>query len=471
MRNQPSDQASPTNTAPHALLQPTRTRYWVIVFAVTLAIIQYIDRVCISQAAPFISRDLQLDEAQMGWVFSAFTLAYALFEIPAGYLGDRIGPRKVLIRIVLWWSFFTAATGWMWSWVSLAVTRFLFGAGEAGAFPNLTKAFHRWLPLSERTRAQGIMWTSARLGGAFTPMLVYLCLQHVTWRTAFQLFGLLGVVWAVVFFWWYRDNPRAHPQVNAAEAALLPAEPESGERFHAPWKLLFTSRTVWCLCGQYFACSYCFYFFITWFPTYLLKAQGFDVKQSALLAGTPLFVGAFGSLLAGWISPILSRRFASVANVRRGMGAAGAVGGAAMLILATWLTNPYLAVAGHSAGGLLQRHPVAGRLDRLHGRGGQVRSDTLRHHEHDGQRRRLRLAHRLRLPRQEHRPMAPGVLCHSRRLSPRRGLLAGHGPGDSPRIAAQTPQARLVIWPRPDAQQRHTGHSRHTHRMHALYTP
>ena len=344
MRNSPADQLSPTLAAPPASLPPTRTRYWVIVFAVTLAIIQYIDRVCISQAAPFISRDLHLDEAQMGWVFSAFTLAYALFEIPAGYLGDRIGPRKVLIRIVLWWSFFTAATGWMWSWASLAVTRFLFGAGEAGAFPNLTKAFHHWLPPGERTRAQGIMWTSARLGGAFTPLLVFGCLQLITWRTAFQLFGLIGVVWAIVFFWWYRDNPRAHPQVNSAEAALLPAEADNAGNFRAPWKELFTSRTVWCLCGQYFACSYSFYFFITWFPTYLLKARGFDVKQSALLAGTPLFVGAFGSLLAGWISPILSRRLASVAQVRRGLGAAGAVGGAAMLVLATWLTNPYLAV-------------------------------------------------------------------------------------------------------------------------------
>src|SRR5438876_8616192 len=157
---------------------PTRARYWVIVFAITLAIIQYIDRVCISQAAPLISSDLGLSPRQMGLVFSAFTLAYALFEIPCGYLGDRIGPRKVLLRIVLWWSFFTAATGWMRNWASLMATRFLFGAGEAGAFPNLTKAFNRWLPLEERTRAQGIMWMSARLGGAFTPLLVYACLQQ-----------------------------------------------------------------------------------------------------------------------------------------------------------------------------------------------------------------------------------------------------------------------------------------------------
>jgi len=323
----------------------THARYWVVVFAVTLAVIQYIDRVCISQAAPLISRDLNLDERQMGWVFSAFTLAYALFEIPAGYLGDRIGPRKVLLRIVLWWSFFTAATGWMRSWWSLVVTRFLFGAGEAGCFPNLTKAFNRWLPPRERPRAQGIMWMSARLGGAFTPLLVFACLQFVSWRTAFLLFGLLGVVWAVIFFWWYRDDPRTHPGVNAAEAALLPIEGSAQERFKAPWRLLFTSRTVWCLCGQYFACSYCFYFFITWFPTYLLKQHGFDMKGSALFAGTPLMVGAFGSLFAGWISPHLARWLGDVGRARRSIGAAGCLGAVAFLIAAAQLAQPYLAVA------------------------------------------------------------------------------------------------------------------------------
>ncbi|HVM49826.1 MAG TPA: MFS transporter [Candidatus Acidoferrum sp.] len=325
--------------------QPTRARYWVIVFAVTLAIIQYVDKVCLSQAAPFVQRDLGLNKEQMGWVFGAFTLAYALFEIPAGYLGDRFGPRKVLLRIVIWWSFFTAALGRMWSWGSLIVVQFLFGAGEAGAFPNLTKAFNRWLPPAERSRAQGIMWMSARLGGAFTPLLVYVCLEHVTWRTAFLLFGLPGVAWAVLFYAWYRDDPRTHPQVNAAEAALLPVEAEAAEHFRAPWKALFTSRTVWCLCGQYFACSYSFWFFITWFPTYLLKARGFDLKQSALLAGTPLFVGAFGSVLAGWLSPVLGRRVGSIANVRRGVGAVGALGGAALLVVATCVTQPYLAVA------------------------------------------------------------------------------------------------------------------------------
>ena len=336
---------TPPKAALPSALRPTHARHWVIVFAVTLAIIQYIDRVCISQAAPFISRDLALDKSQMGWVFSAFTLAYALFEIPAGYLGDRIGPRKVLLRIVMWWSFFTVATGWAWSWVSLLVTRFLFGAGEAGAFPNLTKAFHRWLPLHERSRAQGIMWMSARLGGAFTPALVFLCLNYVTWRKAFLLFGLLGIAWAILFFRWYRDDPRAMKQVNAAEAALLPVETSAGDRFRAPWKLLFTSRTAWCLYGQYFACSYSFYFFITWFPTYLLEARHFELGKGSVLAGLPLFLGAGGSLIAGWVLSALGRRPGGTAWSRRALGAIGSIGAACLLLTPTWLGNPSLAVA------------------------------------------------------------------------------------------------------------------------------
>jgi MFS family permease len=325
---------------------PTRARYWVIVFAVTLAVIQYIDRVCISQAAPLIAQDLGLSAKQMGWVFGAFTLSYALFEIPCGYLGDRIGPRRVLLRIVLWWSFFTAATGWVWNWLMLVLTRFLFGAGEAGCFPNLTKAFNRWLPSHERTRAQGIMWMSARWGGALTPVLVFLCLQVMHWRTSFLAFGALGVVWAVIFFVWYRDDPRERRGVNAAEAALLPAASESpAGHLHVPWGKLCRSKTVWYLCAQYFAASYSWYFFITWFPTYLLKERGLDMKQSALLAGAPLLLGGFGSLFAGWLSPHLSRWLGDVRPVRRGLGCGGYVCAAALLVLSTRLSDPYLAVA------------------------------------------------------------------------------------------------------------------------------
>jgi MFS family permease len=196
----------------------------VVVFAIALSVITYIDRVCISQAAPAMQEDLGLTVEQMGWAFSAFFWAYALFEIPSGWLGDRIGVRKVLMRIVVWWSFFTAATGWVFNLPSLLITRAMFGAGEAGCYPNLTKAFTTWLPQAECVRAQGLMWLSSRWGGAFTPLLVAMILQHVSWRHTFGLFGLLGVIWAIFFYIWYRDNPRDRKEINEAELAILPRQ-------------------------------------------------------------------------------------------------------------------------------------------------------------------------------------------------------------------------------------------------------
>src|SRR5216117_3619659 len=197
-RDDPSPPLAPFPQAP-----PSRTRYWVIVFAITLAVITYIDRVCISKAAPLIQKDFGLSKEQMGLAFAAFAWAYALFEIPGGWLGDRIGPRKVLMRVVIMWSVFTAATGYVWNLASLVVARFFFGMGEAGCFPNLTKAFMIWLPDKERTRAQALLWLSARWGGAFTPLLVIGVMSWLSWRNTFLLFGLLGVIWAFFFRRWF----------------------------------------------------------------------------------------------------------------------------------------------------------------------------------------------------------------------------------------------------------------------------
>src|SRR5688572_12552398 len=187
-------------------LRPTRTRFGVVWFVATVAALTYIDRVCISKAEPFVTKEFGLDSKQMGWVFAAFGAGYALFEVPGGWLGDRIGARKVLTRIVLWWSFFTAATGWAWNFSSLLVTRFLFGAGEAGCFPNVARALKTWLPQSERVRAQSIVWLSARWGGAFTPFLIAFLLDVMSWRSVLYVFGGLGLVWSFLFYRWYRDN-------------------------------------------------------------------------------------------------------------------------------------------------------------------------------------------------------------------------------------------------------------------------
>lgn len=323
---------------------PTRARYTTTLFAMTLAIVMYIDRVAISQAAPAMTADLGLTKIQLGWALSAFAWAYAVFEIPAGWLGDRIGPRRVITRIVLWWSFFTAATGWAWNATSLIVTRALFGAGEAGCFPNLTRVLTIWLPVGERERAQGFLWFAARMSGAFTPILVAIVLDYVTWRRAFELFGLVGVVWAVIFYRWYRDDPRTHPGVNAAEAALLPTAARTAVGANVPWRRLVTSASVWLLCIQYGCLAYGWWFYVTWLPTYLREARGTSVKFGAILAGLPLLLGGLGCLLSGWMLPRIARAIGSVAVARRLVAMVGFAGASASIFVFTGIADPVTAM-------------------------------------------------------------------------------------------------------------------------------
>ncbi len=346
----------------------TRTRYMVVVFAIVLAVIQYIDRVAISQAKDGITKDMGFTDVQMGAIFAAFGLSYALFEIPTGWLGDKIGARKVLVRVVLWWSFFTAATGWAWSYGSMWVMRFLFGAGEAGCFPNLTKAFSTWLPKDERTRAQSLMWMGARWGGAFTPLLVVTVMAFVSWRTAFQIFAALGVVWAIVFWRWFRDNPKDHKGVNAAELELLKENAQNVEGHgNVPWRKLVTRPSMWLLWGQYFCLSYGWYFFVTWLPDYLntngrpilsnaflswlatqmegiVRADLIQPVLKAVLAGVPLFFGGFGSLVAGVIASRLIARGSRVVTVRRSFGFIGFAGASGLLMLSFYIKDPLLAM-------------------------------------------------------------------------------------------------------------------------------
>ena len=289
---------------------PTRARYWVVVFAVSLAIIQFIDRVCISQAAPHLSADLGLSKQQMGWVFSAFTLAYALFEIPTGYWGDRRGPRGVLIRVVSWWSCFTVATGFAWNAVSLLVVRFLFGAGEAGCFPILTRMLSMWLPARERVSAQGLLWACARWGGAFTPPLVLAAIGLIGWRFSFVAFAGLGLVWCVIFWFWYKDNPRQHTSVNDAERELLESSRvlmthHAGQK---KWLSLLLTPEVLILCLQYFCVSFTWYFYITWLPTYLREGRGLTAAHAAGLSVLPLLFGGFGAVITGLAPVHLPRR-------------------------------------------------------------------------------------------------------------------------------------------------------------------
>jgi ACS family glucarate transporter-like MFS transporter len=314
-------------------MRPTRTRYRAAGFLLALAAVTYLDRVCISVLAPYISRDLGLTTIQMSFVFSSFAIAYAGFELVTAWWGERIGTRRVLTRVVGWWSVFTIVTAMAWSYSSLLVIRFLFGAGEAGAWPNAALAFSRWIPVRERGRAQGLFFAAAHLSGGLTPFLVAALLPHMSWRAIFTICGAVGIVWASRWYQWYRDEPRDHPGVNAAEAELIEADrlvaTHKGSDRDA-WRMLAKSPSVWFLCLAYFSNSYGSYFVMTWLPTYLAEQRGFQKEWLSFFSGLPLLLSVFGDISGGAVTDFLTRRFGLRVG-RSGVAFAGyAVAGAAM---------------------------------------------------------------------------------------------------------------------------------------------
>jgi sugar phosphate permease len=223
--------------------------------------------------------------------------------------------------------------------------QFLFGAGEAGAFPNLAKAFSNWLPTRERSRAVGIMWLASRWGGAVTPSLVVLVISLVGWRWAFAVFAVPGFIWAILFYRWFRDHPRDHPAVNAAELALVEQNrPRVAPHGATPWSEILRSRTVWLLFVQYFCFGYGWYFYITWLPTYVKEVRGMELQKGALLAGIPLFFGGFACLLSGWLAGRLARAGLAVPRIRRGLAYIGFGGAAVMLLLSSQIADPVRAM-------------------------------------------------------------------------------------------------------------------------------
>jgi len=287
----------------------TTARYRVTAFAISLAALAYVQRVAISQAAGNIQADLDLDKAELGLVFGAFGLAYALFEIPSGLMGDRFGVRLTLTRIVVAWSAFTALTGAAWNFTSLWLSRFLFGAGEAGCFPNITRMLSAWLPLKSRLRAQALMWACTRWAGAITPPLVLALIQWQGWRWGFVLLALLGFVWAAIFFRWFRDDPATHPAVNAEELHLLQdARAITTREGATEWYRALLATPVLILVIQYFCFSFVWYFYVTWLPSYLKEARHLTDAQAAGFAMLPLLFGGFGSLVSGFAAARISPR-------------------------------------------------------------------------------------------------------------------------------------------------------------------
>src|SRR3989442_11004708 len=285
-----------------------RARGRVLTFAFLLAVVTYLDRICISAAAPFMMEDLPLTVLEMSAVFSAFTLAYSIFEIPSGWLGDTRGPRRVLTRIVLWWSGFTMLTGAAQGFTSLVSIRFLFGAGEAGAFPNIARSFSRWFPRRERGTANGVLFLGSRLGGMLSAPIALLLIRRWGWRASFVAFGTLGVAWAAAWYVWYRDRPSDHPDVGAEELAWIEQDGRAAAQLTAtPWRALLASRNLYAICAMYFAFGYGLYFYFTWLPTYLIRELGFSLLGGGFFAALPFLLAGVANVVGGWTTDRLSR--------------------------------------------------------------------------------------------------------------------------------------------------------------------
>jgi MFS family permease len=325
--------------------------------------------------APVIRQELGFSPMAMGWVFSAFVWGYALFHIPSGWLGDTVGPRRVLTGIVLLWSMFTAATAAAWNLASMLAIRFLFGAAEAGAAPNVTRAFSRWIPPGERARAQGFFLSGMSAGGALAPPLVAALLVLWGWRVAFVVLGGLGAIWAVAWYTWFTDNPADHRSVNQAELNAIATGAPAGRTEAIPLRRLLGSSNLLAILLMYFTYGYTGYIYITWFPSYLVEGRGLSVGMMGILAALPTGLGMFAKPFGGWWSDwaaakhglTLGRRLVGIVGF--GMAALAVIPG--ILVSNAYLSALLLAVAD---GGAALAHGVcfAVCLDIGAGRAGTV---------------------------------------------------------------------------------------------------
>jgi sugar phosphate permease len=320
-----------------------------VVLALTVAayMITYMDRVNISSTVPVIQKELGFSMITVGWILSSFRWGYALFQIPGGWLGDRIGPRRALALIVTWWSVFTSATALAWSATSMAVFRFLFGMGEAGAFPIATRSLSRWMLPAERGFAQGVTHAGSRLGAALTPRIVVLLMIAYGWRVPFLVFGVLGLIWAAAWYWYYRDTPAEHSSVNAAERSLIETSlggARSATTRSVPWRRILRSSTLWTLSLMYFCYAYCLSVYLDWFPKYLNDHRGFNLTQMSYYASLVLLAGTIGDLLGGWISDRWARLRGDLARARRSVAVAGFLLAAGAILPATFTTSPTASV-------------------------------------------------------------------------------------------------------------------------------
>ena len=313
-------------------------RYRVGALLFFLAVITTLDRVCISVAGPRIQEQLRIGPQQWGWVVGVFAIAYGMFEIPGGWMADRFGPRIVLTRIVLWWSLFTALTGMVRSYPLLLLTRFWFGAGEAGAFPNATASIASWFPANERGRAFGFLSVAMQVGGALSPLLVIPIQIRFGWRASFYVFALVGVAWAVTWFLCFRNTPTEMRGISSSELNEIGPAPDR-HKHGLPWRVALRNGNFWAILLMAISYGYGSYFFFAWLPTYLVRARNFSERELLFTAMVFVF-GASANLASGFISDFLLKR-AGLKAARCRIGMIGFACAALFAFLASLTPSKY----------------------------------------------------------------------------------------------------------------------------------
>ncbi len=331
---------------------PSLGRWYVLLLISVMYLITYLDRVNISTAAPAISKEFGFGKVTMGLIFSAFVWAYAAFQVPGGWLSDRFGPRSVLAGVVAYWSIMTAATAAAFGAVSFFIIRFLFGVGEAGAFPGATRAMQLWYPQRERGLVQGVTHSASRLGAALAPPIVVLIMIHLGWRPVFFICGAAGLVWSLWWAWSYRNLPEEHGLVNKAELQSIRGVDDNGnikpppieKQTNVPWGTLISSPNMWAVMCAYFTYVYCLWIFLSWLPSYLVEARHFTLIKVGLYASLPLLAGVVGDTVGGLATDWLLKVTGSARIGRRVVAIVGLLGCAVCIVPAALTANAYVAV-------------------------------------------------------------------------------------------------------------------------------
>ncbi len=348
-------------------VRASRGRWYILGLISLMYLITYLDRVNISAAAPVISKEFGFDKATIGIIFSAFVWAYAIFQVPGGWLADRFGARTVLMGIVAYWSIMTGATALAVGALSFVVIRFLFGIGEAGAFPSATRAMQLWFPRRERGFVQGITHSASRFGAAIAPPIVvmiiaggtldlgslHLSMPALGWRSAFYICGAAGMIWAVWWYASYRNLPEEHALVNSVELARIRGVDAQGnvnkpmleeKRASVPWATVLTSPNMWAIMCAYFTYVYCLWIFLSWLPSYLVEARHFTLVKSGWLASLPLIAGVIGDTVGGLATDWLLKKTGNTKLARRSVAIVGLLGCAIFIVPAALTANAYTAV-------------------------------------------------------------------------------------------------------------------------------